>query len=213
LNKINQEEAMALLEELVTLRNKCQKSKSKRLHAKYQAARKKCVDTFDFLVDKKTWRYRSFANYEDLKQDGRVALMLALKSYDPGKGDFFWWADKYIKTKISREANRHSTIKIPIKHTKRLQPYKVSQLPVIIDSGPGADDNIYTTQVNDRVHAAINKLPDKQRKVIKMYFEMDGRQSGSINKICKQLKISRMNCLKIFNEAKQTLKRELENLD
>jgi RNA polymerase sigma factor (sigma-70 family) len=213
LNKINQEEAKALLGELVVLRNKCQKSKNKRLNAKYQAARKKCVDRFDFLVDKKTWRYRSFANYEDLKQDGRVALMLALSSYDPTKGDFFWWADKYIKTKISREANRHSTIKIPIKHTKRLQPYKVSQLPVIIDNGPDAVETIHKNQVNARVHSAVSKLPDKQRQVVKMYFEMDGRQSGSINKICKQLKISRMNCLKILNEAKQTLKRELENLD
>jgi RNA polymerase sigma factor (sigma-70 family) len=200
---------------MVNLRDKCKKSKSKKIHAKYEQSRKRCMDRFDFLVEKKTRKYRGFSNYEDLKQDGRIALMLALNSYELGKGDFFWWADKYIKTKVSREANRHSTIKIPIKHTKRLTPYKVSQLPIIIDGSPDASDTMYTRQVRNRVRSAVTNLPEDQRKVVLSYFEFGGSRvkSSSINKICKDLKISRVTCLKLLNDAKEVLRHELGNLD
>lgn len=204
-----------LLNKLVDLRRKCSKSKSKKLHKEFDDMQAVCAKRLDYLVEARTRKYKGFSNYDDLKQDGRLALYLALQSYEPEKGDFFWWANKYIKTKISREANRHSTIKIPLKHTKHVTPYKVSQLPVIVDNTPDAFDTINKDESSCIVRSAVSRLPDNQRRVIELHYEMNlsnRRESFSIGKICDRLNISRGSCVKLLNEAKKTLKQELSEL-
>lgn len=204
-----------LLIKLVDLRRKCSKSKSKKLRKEFDDIQEVCAKRLDYLVEARTRKYKGFSNYDDLKQDGRLALYLAFQSYEPEKGDFFWWANKYIKTKISREANRHSTIKIPLKHTKFVTPYKVSQLPIIIDNNPDAFDSINKDESSYIVRNAVSKLPDIQRRVIELHYEMNvgnRKESYSIGKICDRLNISRGSCVKLLNEAKKTLKQELSGL-
>lgn len=203
-----------LLTRLVNLRRKCAKSRSVKAHRELEAITQKAAKELDYLVEARTRKYRRFSNYDDLCQDGRLALYLALQSYEPEKGDFYWWANQYIKTKVSREANRHSTIKIPLKHTKHVTPYKVSQLPVIVDNDPDALENIQKEEADSRIRTAVSKLPDDQRKVIELHYEMTGnkRESHSIGKICDKLNITRLNCTKLLNEARNTLKQELADL-
>lgn len=204
-----------LVDKLVDLRKKCVKSRSKKLRREFDEMQEVCAKRLDYLVEARTRKYKGFSNYDDLKQDGRLALYLALQSYEPDKGDFFWWANKYIKTKISREANRHSTIKIPLKHTKYITPYKVSQLPVIVDNGPDAFDSINKDESSFLVRNAVSRLPDNQRRVIELHYEMNTgnrRETFSIGKICDRLNISRGSCVKLLNEAKKTLKQELSEL-
>jgi RNA polymerase sigma factor (sigma-70 family) len=201
-----------LLERLVSLRDKAKKNK--KLKTELKQAESDCLQTFDYLVDLRTRRYKGFSNYDDLRQDGRIALCRALQTYKPEKGDFFWWCNKYIKTKISREANRHSTIKIPLKHAQKEQPYKVTQLPVIIDEDLNALENITRDEVVALVRNAVEKLPEEQRKVITLHYELSGsinnrRDLFSIGNICKQLNISRMSCIKLLSEAKKSLRKEL----
>jgi len=205
------EEVNALLDRLVILRRKSAKSKSAKVHKAYEDIQQEAAKKLDYLVEARARKYRAFSNYDDLCQDGRLALFRALQTYSPEKGDFFWWANKYIKTKISREANRHSTIKIPLKHTKHIQPYKVSQLPIIVDNEPDAFENITKDETNTLIRSAVSKLPNDQRRVIELHFEMSGsrREAHSIGKICEKLKITRVNCVKLLNEAKKNLKQEL----
>lgn len=210
MNQKEKEEAETLLHKMLEVRDRCRISKSKKLHAKHKLLQQKCVQKYDFLVEIKTRKYRSFSNYDDLKQDGRLALILAMGTYDKDKGDFIWWANQYIKTKVCREANRHSTIKIPMKHAKNVQPYKVSQLPIIIDGDPNALQSIEGDEVKDRVQMAVDRLPTQQARIIKLYYEFNGLRPHSISKICQEMEISRVNCIKLLNEAKQNLKQELE---
>lgn len=211
-----QERINNLLDRLVALRRKCAKSRSVKLKREFEQVQEQCAVELDYLVEARTRKYKGFSNYDDLRQDGRLALYLALQSYEPEKGDFFWWANKYIKTKISREANRHSTIKIPLKHTKHVTPYKVSQLPVIVDNGPNALENISKTEVDTMIRTAVSRLPDDQRRVIELHYEMNlghrRESSQSIGKICDRLNITRVNCTKLLNEAKKTLRQELADL-
>lgn len=211
-NENKTEKVNNLLNRLVTLRRKCAKSKSVKLKKELSKVQDECARELDYLVEVRTRRYKSFANYDDLRQDGRLALYLALQSYEPEKGDFYWWANKYIKTKISREANRHSTIKIPLKHTKQVLPYKVSQLPIIVDNEPSALENMTKEEMGSLIRLAVSKLPSEQRKVIELHYEMSSANhcdSKSIVKICKSLNISRVNCIKLLNEAKNSLKESL----
>lgn len=212
------ERISSLLDRLVTLRRKCKKSKSAKLKKEFEQVQQQCTIELDYLIKARTRRYKGFSNYDDLCQDGRLALYNALQSYEPEKGDFYWWANKYIKTKISREANRHSTIKIPLKHTKQVTPYKVSQLPIIIDNSPDAIENISKNEIETMVRKMVNCLPDDQRKVIELHYEMSSAQGSrseiqSIGKICDRLKITRVNCMELLSEAKKTLKQKLINLE
>jgi RNA polymerase sigma factor (sigma-70 family) len=203
-----------LLNDMVILRKKCVKSKSLSLKKELDEIQSECIKELEYLVEARTKRYRGFSNYEDLRQDGLIALYRALQTYKPEKGDFYWWSNKYIKTKISREANRHSTIKVPLKHAKLVQPYKVSELPTIIDGEPSALENISKDEAVSLIRNAVEKLPEDQRRVISLHYELSGgsdnrRDLFSIGKICNRLNISRVSCIKLLSEAKKTLKREL----
>lgn len=216
-NEDKKEKVDALLNKMVELRSKCTKTKSKKLLKEYEIIQSQCIKELEFLIEDRTRKYNKFGNYDDLKQDGRMALYRALQTYEPDKGDFFWWANRYMKTKISREANRHSTIKIPLKHTKLIQPYKVSQLPVIVDSKMNALDNMTKDETAAFIRDTVAKLPEDQRKVIELHFELGGgnnsrRDLYSIGKICDRLNISRMSCVQLLNDAKETLKKELADL-
>lgn len=216
-NEIKQNRIAELLSDMVVLRQKCVKSKSVSLKRQLEDIQSECTKELEYLVEARTRRYKGFSNYDDLRQDGRIALYRALQTYKPEKGDFFWWANKYIKTKISREANRHSTIKVPLKHAKLVQPYKVSQLPIIIDGDISALECIAKDEAVTLVRSAVEKLPEDQRKVITLHYELSGgpdnrRDLYSIGKICDRLNISRMSCIKLLTEAKKTLKRELIDL-
>jgi RNA polymerase sigma factor (sigma-70 family) len=202
-----------LLKELVSLRRKCKESDDENLHKRFDTLHQVCVQKLDFLVDARTRKYRNFSNYEDLKQDGRVAMILGLKSYDPEKGDFLWWLNKYIKTRISREANRHSTIKIPIKHTARIQPYKVNQLPIIIDKDPSPCESMENNQEQIMVRTAVFSLPEKQRNIIQLHFALnESTDKVSIKTICDTLKMDKVDCVRLLNEAKRNLRQQLTEL-
>jgi len=214
MSNVSDEEAEKLLQEFVTLRDRCVKSKSKSLRLKYDRCKQTCAEKFDYIVKNKVRKYRNFSNYDDLLQDGRLALMLALDSYKLNQGSWFWWANQYVKTKVSREANRHSTIKIPIKQTKNILPYKLSQMPVIADTSASALESIEVVENTRLVHGAISKLSPIQRRVIEMYFEIGfkGVEKSSISKICEELDISRKDCVKILSQAKRSLKENLEHI-
>jgi RNA polymerase sigma factor (sigma-70 family) len=213
--KSNNIEINDIVFQLVTIRREYEKIKSSKLKNELKKIQGLCIEKLEYLVDARTRRYRNFANYEDLRQDARIALYSALHSYNPEKGDFFWWANKYMKTKVSREANRHSTIKIPLKHARNIQPYKVSQIPIMIDDNPSASDNFSTCENSIIIKNAVLKLPEEQRRVIELHYEMtnDRCNLNSIDKICGQLKITRVICLKLLNEAKRKLKQELIGLE
>jgi RNA polymerase sigma factor (sigma-70 family) len=208
---VSQEEANEILKVLYDLRKKSNQSKESELE--YNKYRDLCAKKFDFLVERRARRYKNFANYDDLKQDGRLALILALNSYKPGKGDFIYWANQYIKTKISREANRHSTIRIPIKQTKFVQPHKVSQLPIIVDSDLNASEQIIKDETENAVYSAVMMLPEPHRQVIKMHYEFGGYKDQSIAKICQSMNLSRGNCIKLLNEARESLKNTLVGMN
>jgi RNA polymerase sigma factor (sigma-70 family) len=162
----------------------------------------------EHLIDFRVNKYKKFSNYNDLKQDGFEALMLAFKTYDPKKGDFTWWANKYISTRVSRSANTHSTIRYPLKKTKTMQPYKVSKLPQMVsDENPLQQvENSFELEL---VMRAINSLPELQRQVIVMHHEFDGGKNSSLAKIAKALCISRGVCLDLLTQAQNKIKEQL----
>lgn len=201
-----------LLNDFVIARNKYKKYKNSGNLKRYKNLQDQCVSRFDCFVENKAGKYKSFSNYEDLKQEGREALLLALESYRPEKGDFYWWAVYYIKTKISRQASKHSVIKIPLKKAKNIKPFKVAKMPEY-SYEVDMDEKIDGSSLKRKIAGAINKLPQEQKEVVDLYFEFSNLGSNSITKICKELKISRMDCIERITTAKENLKKNLMLLD
>lgn len=156
----------------------------------------------------KTSRYKQFSNYEDLKQEGMVALVKSMQTYDPKtSASFFWWAHKYIDTRISRSANTHSTIRYPLKICKNQIPHKESKMPEKQDYRLNPD---YICESNENMYLlekAINKLPKENKDLLYMYYGFDNK-AMSISKICRAKGISRNDCLKKIKQSINEIKKE-----
>lgn len=206
------DEIDSVINEFICLRRKAKKSKSKSFKQQFEAYQKYCIEKCKCLVTNRVGRYRKFSNYDDLEQDGYEALVLALRTYDPDKGSFTWWADKYISTRVARCANTHSTIRFPLKKAKEIKPFKISVIPTIIDESPSALSSLEETQTNTHVAVAVKQLPEEQQRLVNIIFGLNGAKQQSIGEASRILDISRPKCLKILEQAKNNLKEKLNNI-
>ncbi len=207
----NQEEIDEYARKLIELRDISKKQNNSTAVQRYLNYQNFCIEKFKYLVDIRVGRYRKFSNFKDLEQDGYEALVLALKTYNPKKGSFTWWADKYISTRISRAANTHSTIRFPLKKAKELKPFKTTTIPTLIDAQPNALDNISNSETTNYIVEAINELPENHQKLINLIYGLQGMKPHSIGTVLKTLSISRSQCLKVLAEAKFQLKEKLKS--
>jgi len=175
----------------------------------FKAYQIKCLEYFKPLVMYRANRYRQFSNYEDLIQDGLEALMLALETYDPTKGSFVWWADHYIKTKIMRSANNHSTIRVPIKHAKKEAPHKETTLPTLVDFTFNPHRCAEQDEIKYNMIEAVKALPPVHKQLMEMTFGLNDICEEDINDIMSAMSLSYPQYMKIFNEAKKMIKRHL----
>jgi len=203
-------EAQDLMIKLIELRQEVQTSDDQELAKKLKKHEQICVEKFKYLITMKTGRYKAFGNYEDLNQEGFEALMKAMNNYNPKKGSFFWWAHKYIDTRISRSANLHTTIRYPLKVAKAVAPHKESVMPILIETRHCPDQELEDSQISQIIGDGLSALSDEQRKVINLVYGFDEDKPLSINKVCKQLNISRLNCTKLINSALLQLKERVK---
>jgi len=210
MSRLTPVEINEIAREFISLKKKAEPG-TKAEH-QFKAYQNYCASKLAPLVYCKTSKYRKFSNYPDLQQDGFEALMLAFETFDPDKGDFTWWASKYINTRVSRAANAHSTIRFPLKKAKELQPYKTSTMPILVDPKNSPLEDVEQAQQSGVVQKAIAKLPKKQKQVIMLHYDLVvGKKSNSISKISQELKISRPTCVKLLEDAEKSLRNKLKN--
>ncbi|HLG27100.1 MAG TPA: sigma-70 family RNA polymerase sigma factor [Paenisporosarcina sp.] len=208
----SQEEVDEFIRVFIKLRNKAKRSKSKTIKQKFAEYQKEIIEKFRYLVISRVGKYRKFSNYNDLEQDGFEALVLALRTYDPDKGSFTWWADKYISTRVSRAANAHSTIRFPLKKARELKPFKTSTIPVLIDNQPNAVFSIEKSETLKHILNAIKELPEEHQRLINLIYGFHGMKPHSIGNALKALSMSRPQCIKILEEAKRQLREKLSQI-
>jgi len=203
---LTEQEAQDLMIKLIDLRGQVKISEDNKIVSELKKHEKVCMEKFRYLVTMKTGRYKAFSNYDDLNQEGFEALIKAMNNYNPKKGSFFWWAHKYIDTRISRSANLHTTIRYPLKVAKATTPHKESIMPLQIEERYCPDKELEESQTTHAVLEATKLLSKDQKEVINLAFGFNGDKQMSINKICKQLGISRLNCIKMINSSLSTMK-------
>lgn len=207
---ISEQEAQSLLKTLISLRKKALKTKTIKAKMELQQHETKCMQKFWYLVAMRTNRYKQFSNYDDLNQEGYEALCKAMKNYDPKLGSFFYWAHKYIETRISRSANLHTTIRYPLKFAKENPPHKESQIPVMIETRFNPDKILENSELKQAVESVLVKLSPEQRDLVSLAYGFNGDRPLSINKICKKKNLSRVSCTKTINAALNVIKENIK---
>ena len=139
------------------------------------------------------------------------ALTLGMANYDPKKGNAFWWFHKYVDTRISRSANLHTTIRYPLKFAKEIVPHKEAVMPLLIEERHCPDKEFEASETNRQINDAMNKLTEDQQKTIRLAYGLDGDKPLSINRICKELKMSRSVVIKSLETAVSTMKDNIKS--
>lgn len=207
---LTEQEAQDLMAKLTDLRTQAKGTEDRRIKDELKRHEQVCMEKFRYLVTMKTGRYKAFSNYDDLNQEGFEALIKAMTNYNPKKGSFFWWAHKYIDTRISRSANLHTTIRYPLKVAKASTPHKESVMPLLIEERYCPDKELENSQINHAIQKALSALTKEQKEVISLAYGFDGDKPMSINKICKKLNISRLSCIKMINSSLSIMKENIK---
>lgn len=195
---LSNEEAQELMAKFIALRAKANETKSTKDIAAFRQHENLCIEKFTYLITMKTGKYKSFSNYEDLNQEGFEALLKAMKNYDPKKGSWFWWAHKYIGTRISRCANLHTTIRYPLRVAKETVPHKEAVMPLLVEETYCPDKEIEALELCRAVQNTLPLLTKEQKEIVVLAYGLDGDKPMSVNKICRELGVSRANCLKML---------------
>lgn len=169
-----------------------------------------CLQKFKYIIDTKISKYRQFSNYEDLSQEGNQALLKAMDTCDISRGLFFSWAHKHVATAISRKANQHSIIRVPMKVSKNAPPKQELVMPALLDEVAFPDHYVEQAEIKKIIAKSLNSLSKVQRLVTTLYFGIDTNDNFSINKISLQTKMSRDLCISILNESIVVLKNEVK---
>lgn len=207
---ITEQEANDLMDKLLDLRTKFAESKDPKIETQLHRHENICMDKFRYLVSMRTGRYKNFANYEDLNQEGFVALLKAMKTYKSKKGNFFAWAHKYITTRISRAANQHTTIRYPLAVAKDMPPHKELVMPTQIEEHYCPDVRLEVSEDNQAVKDAIKSLSRRKQRIIKLAFGFNGEKPMSINKLSKKFGIPRIKCVAIIDSALLKMKERIK---
>ncbi|KKN70818.1 hypothetical protein LCGC14_0427100 [marine sediment metagenome] len=208
MKRLSQEEIDVISRKYLELKNKSNSGLPEDV-ARFKAYQNYCMGKFGYLVKIRSAKYRKFSNHPDLEQDGFEALILAFNTFDPDKGSFSWWADKYISTRISRAANAHSTIRFPIKKAKKLKPYKTNTIPIIIDKGASPYQSVEEYESSINISDAISRLSGSHRDVINMTYGFNGVKERTVGVVLKDLDISRPQYAKLLREAKEQIRQQL----
>lgn len=179
---------------------------------KLKSEQEKIIKNLKCLVNIRSFKYKKFSNFYDLEQEGFEALVMALNTFKPNKSSFTWWADKYISTRLSRAANAHSTVRVPLKHARQMKPLKSSNMPLIIDERNGYSE-LESKYVAKRMMDAINELPDVNKKFMIMLYGLNGIRQHNITQLCEYFSLNKYESIKLISDSKKQLKNILQTYE
>ncbi len=191
-----------LVNQFVEIRNKFIKNNNdEKLKKEYEMYHSLCISRFEYIVTYRSNKYKSFPNYKDLHQDGIIALMSALRTYKPKKGNIFAWVHKYVGTKIKREANKHSVVKIPFKKAREMAFKKTNISPMQLDMTPSVFDQFEELELKHEIISTIQKLSPIDKKIIMLTYGFGGIKPYSITKLSKAIGLPKAETMKLRNKA------------
>lgn len=201
------QEMMIELVKLKKIANETHRKKDWLIYQRHMAV---CIEQFDYLIKMRTGKYKSFSNYEDLNQEGREALIKAMITFNPKKGNWFSWAHQYISTRVSRSANLHTTIRYPLKVAKETPPHKETNMPELIEERFCPDLDLERSQTATAVHNVLAVLNKTQKDIISLTYGFDGNKPLSPTTICRKLRLTRSDFFIALEQALLLMKEQIK---
>ena len=155
-------------------------------------------------------QYRGDLAYEDLLQEGRIALWQAVLHFDPHRGiAFSTYAGVAIARRIWRAVARSN------------RPQGKLPLAPLPDPLEVAEEHLWQAQVGIVLAKAVSRLPDRLRQVIVVAYGLDGQPPRSLAAIGREFGVTREAVRHWRNDALLLLRlpaisgrlRELYSLD
>lgn len=161
------------------------------------AAPEEIIEVFSPWVYKITNKYRNILEYmpaydlEDIQQAGKMALLQAQKTYNPGKGTFISWSAGYIKHAIRstlllwKDTSRPETPLLSLDAEASKDTEDISLLDTVPDettptTEEQATDNAYKEEVSKGVRDAVERLKnDNQREAVTRIY-LDGQNTQQV---------------------------------
>lgn len=199
-----------ILSELIRLRKIKDETKQKKDQTNYDKYFVVALNKFSYIVDLHTNRYKKFANYKDLHEEGMIGLIVALNNFNPERSkNFFRIANWYIKTRVKRCANKFDVINVPMNIARESAMKRVADFPVIMDDGMIPDEEVDRIQVIKNIQSALNHLSDMHAQVVCLYYGINRNgqsyKKQSIASIAKEMNLSRANVEQLLHEAYDAL--------
>ncbi len=121
------------------------------------------------FIHSTAWKYRGYAELEDLEQEGYLALYPAIDGYDPAAGCLFLtYAGKWIRQGITRYIQNNGSIRIPVHEQERIQQYRKLERKCLSQLG---------RKPSDRETACYLGLSRQQVETLKESMKIERLQS------------------------------------
>ncbi len=197
---MSQEEVDNLALEFNAISEKITNASSSLEKLKLRNHQNEIINKLQFIVEQYTKKYKKFSNYQDLYQVGQIGLLNALKTFKIDKSSFSWWAQKYIKLMLSRNACQHSSFKIPLKDARETKPIKVSTFPRMASEDDHMFEDLYKKQFHNKIIKCIDMEKNEKNKQILKLFYGDKTYQHKISEIQEKMSsVSRLEANKIIN--------------
>jgi RNA polymerase sigma factor (sigma-70 family) len=160
------------------------------------------VSRLSFLVHSRIRGYKGSALYDDLLQEGRIAIVKALERFSPERGkNFFAFANWHIHTGVRNF--------LKSKGRRGLRETPVGDISAF-DEACGPHDAVEEREDRSAIMEALGFLPDSHRRVLVMRFGFDGEEPRTLQQIGDALGFSRERARQIESGALGRLRRNKE---
>jgi len=175
---------------------------------KVQAMQNEIVTQLSFLVYNNARKYRNFPNYEDLVQEGFIGLIRAVQRFQHWRfPNFFVWSKRWITNGIMRSAKKFDVVYNPSKERTIYieSPEIFENHEDNIDTGP--EERYMEQELGEKISEMVNRLPERDKGVIKKIFGIDGERPQTLREIGPQFGLTYERIRQIKEKALLKLRR------
>jgi RNA polymerase primary sigma factor len=171
-------------------------------------AKNEIVRKAAFLVYKNSKKYKKFANYEDLVQEGFLGLVRAVNKFDVTRfSNFFSYAEQWVIHYIRKAASRFDVVYDPNK--VRVIYMEPNENEVDLENTP--ENHFFAKERNKILRETLEKFSPRERSVVKRMFGID-RPPETLREVGVQFNISHERIRQIKNSALSKFRKTLPDI-